>query len=114
MGLDMYAHRVKKEEIAYWRKHNRLQGWFEQEYYKAHSDATEFNCTDLYVTVEMLDRLELDINEDALPKTEGFFYGTDSYSWEERKDMKNYDLDFITTARKALSEGDHIVYSCWW
>jgi hypothetical protein len=30
------------------------------------------------------------------------------------KDMKNYDLDFITTARKALSEGDHIVYSCWW
>jgi hypothetical protein len=30
MGLDMYAHKVQKEELAYWRKHNRLQGWFEQ------------------------------------------------------------------------------------
>ena len=32
MGLDQYAYRIKEGqgfEIAYWRKHNRLQGWME-------------------------------------------------------------------------------------
>jgi len=42
MGLDMYAYRTKEfvdddntqikdeKELAYWRKHNRLHGWFER------------------------------------------------------------------------------------
>ena len=110
----MYAYRVKKKELAYWRKHNRLQGWFENEYFKANPDESNFNCKDFYLTEELLNRLEEDIKKDSLPKTEGFFYGTDSYSCEERKDMKNYDLDFVSNARQALQEGYDIVYSCWW
>ena len=34
MGLDQYAFSENKDgertEIAYWRKHNRLQGWMEK------------------------------------------------------------------------------------
>ena len=39
MGLDQYGYAVPKEEsearneLAYWRKHNRLQGWMEQLWY---------------------------------------------------------------------------------
>ena len=36
MGLDQYANRVNEAgdrvEVAYWRKHNRLQGWMEDLY----------------------------------------------------------------------------------
>jgi hypothetical protein len=114
MGLDMYAHKVQKEELAYWRKHNRLQGWFEREYFKAHPNDTDFNCKDFYLNEELLNKLEEDIKKDSLPKTEGFFYGDDSYSWEERDEMKQYDLQFVANARKAIKEGYDIVYSCWW
>jgi hypothetical protein len=114
MGLDMYAHKVQKEELAYWRKHNRLQGWFEQEYFKAHPNDSDFNCKDFYLNEELLNKLEEDIKKDSLPKTEGFFYGDDSYSWEERDEMKQYDLQFVANARKAIKEGYDIVYSCWW
>jgi hypothetical protein len=117
MGLDMYAYKVKKEEVAYWRKHNRLHGWFEKEYHKANpNEAGDFNCKDFYLTEEILDRLEKDINSKTLPKTAGFFYGDDSYSYtaEEIKDMQAYDLAFVANAKKILEEGDHIAYSCWW
>ena len=39
MGLDQYGYAVPKEEsearneLAYWRKHNRLQGWMEHLWY---------------------------------------------------------------------------------
>jgi hypothetical protein len=114
MGLDMYAHKVQKEELAYWRKHNRLQGWFEREYFEAHPNDSDFNCKDFYLNEELLNKLEEDIKKDSLPKTEGFFYGDDSYTWKERDEMKQYDLQFVANARKAIKEGYDIVYSCWW
>jgi hypothetical protein len=65
-------------------------------------------------TWKLLNKLEEDIKKDSLPKTEGFFYGDDSYTWKERDEMKQYDLQFVANARKAIIEGYDIVYSCWW
>ena len=125
MGLDQYAYarEVKPDEeepvdidIAYWRKHNRLQGWMEYLYRDKNPDSDrEFNCVDLELTDEDLDRLEKDVTDKSLPATGGFFFGDDSYSndkWAE--DDRKKDLQFIHDARQYLRDGYKIIYSSWW
>ena len=135
MGLDQYGYAVPKEEsearneLAYWRKHNRLQGWMEQLWYdkgrpNAQTDGNpmgDFNCVDLELDANDIDSLEEAIENFALPETQGFFFGDDSYLWEseESPSSSNYfykeqDLQFIEEARKALDKGDKVVYHCWY
>ena len=125
MGLDQYAYRIRqtkkgkkvteeREEIAYWRKHNRLNGWFEKEWRLQNDDL--FNCVDLPITLEMLAELEDDIKNDKLPETTGFFFGGDSYNLDKKdyEEQKKYDLEFIDKAEQHLKFGDKVVYTCWW
>jgi hypothetical protein len=126
MGLDQYAFArevIKSDDeeepvdidIAQWRKHNRLQGWMENLYRDKHPNSTkEFNCEEVELTTEDLDRLESDINNKALPETGGFFFGDDSYSWPEQKEIQEYDLAFIKEARQYLQDGRKVYYSSWW
>ena len=118
MGLDQNAYKVsqdgEREELAYWRKHNRLQGWMEQRY-TVKGGMKEFNCVDLELTEEDINDLETAIDSRALPQTGGFFFGEDSYSeydgeWGDKED----DRKFIELAKEALDDGWRIVYSCWW
>ena len=125
MGLDQYAHKVKRKyapttktetvrttEICYWRKHNALQGWMEELWcQKTGGKAEDLNCQDLPLTSEDLDKLEEVITKNKLPSTQGFFYGFDT-SQDGRR--KAYDLDFVSKAREAIEEGYEITYSCWW
>ena len=125
MGLDQYAYarEVKPDEeepvdidIAYWRKHNRLQGWMEYLYRDKNPDFnSDFNCVDLELTDEDLDRLEKDVIDKSLPETGGFFFGDDSYSNDEwAEDNMKKDLQFIHAARQYLRDGYKIIYSSWW
>ena len=136
MGLDQYAYAVPEEEsearneLAYWRKHNRLQGWMEQLWNNkgrpnAQTDGNvmgDFNCVDLELDVNDIDALEEAIENFALPATQGFFFGDDSYLWESEDGnpssanyfYKEKDLQFIEEARKALDKGDKVVYHCWY
>ena len=142
MGLDQYAHRVKENgertEIAYWRKHNRLQGWMENLWIqKGKPDQQtddngnlieDFNCVDVELTWEDIDQLAKDIDNRHLPETGGFFFGSDSYSYItnssgdlERvpsgtghyQDLKA-DLDFIEIAKLTLDLDEKVVYTSWW
>ena len=85
MGLDQYAYAKPSEdseeqtELAYWRKHNRLQGWME-ELYTRKGGMKEFNCVDLEMTEEDINDLENAIDNKSLPETGGFFFGNDSCS----------------------------------
>ena len=116
MGLDQYAMvREKGEEVMYWRKHNRLQGWMEDLYYKkTGKDAQDFNCADLRLEAEDIDNLEEAVESKKLPKTEGFFYGTDTYEEDYEKYYKKDDLTFIKSAREAIKDGKEVIYTCWW
>lgn len=124
MGLDQYAfaREINPDEaepvdidVAYWRKHNRLQGWMENLYRdKNPDDNSEFNCQEVEITLEDLDRLESDIKEKSLPPTEGFFFGDDSYGWNDQEGIIKYDLDFIRNARGYVMSGYKIYYSSWW
>lgn len=128
MGLDMYGYARKGDdkdsqvEIAYWRKHNRLHGWMEdlwQEKKNQRSEGDkfidgldgqehdEFNCVEMELSLEDLDRLEDEL--DNLPETSGFFFGNDSYGRYTEEDRK-----FIEDARQKISEGYEVYYSSWW
>ena len=130
MGLDMYAFRVKAEdviddfnvrddsmgrkepleELAYWRKHHDLHGWMERLYRAKGGDKESFNCVPVRLTEFDLDQLLNDILNHALPETQGFFFGTNP---PDDESMKN-DIEFITNARIAIADGDAVYYDSWW
>jgi len=123
MGLDQYATARRGEaktddegftyyedtiELSYWRKHPNLQGWMEELYHEK-GGSQEFNCVDLELTLGDLDALEESLDEEALPETAGFFFGTDSSDYYAEQDR-----EFIREARAAIKQGYTVVYSSWW
>ena len=65
MGLDMFLYKVKREEVAYWRKANAIHGWFER---KLGDGEPLRNCGDYHVTKEDLEELQ-DLCKQVLAKT---------------------------------------------
>ena len=137
MGLDQYAYAKasleaeESEEIACWRKHNRLQGWMEQLWedkgkpnlMEGGNPIGDFNCIPVELTLSDIEQLEAHVQNKALPETQGFFFGGDSFSWEDddgnafgENDYyhKEQDLEFITNARQAIKDGKKVFYNCWW
>ena len=123
MGLDQYANARKGEpttddegytyyedsmELAYWRKHPNLQGFMQDLYYEKGGEG-EFNCVDVELTLEDLDALEQTLDDEALPETAGFFFGTDSSDY-----YAEADREFIVAARAAIKQGYTVTYSSWW
>ena len=92
MGLDQIAVAIKGSEekvIADWRKHNRLQGWMES-LYRSQGGTEIFNCQPINLTLDNINSLEETVRNADLPKTEGFFFGSDSY--EDINYYANQDL----------------------
>lgn len=119
MGLDQFAYVVdeegEREEIAYWRKHNRLHGWMEKLAIKKGivDNPLEFNCVDLPLSKEDLQVLQGVIIGKELPETKGFFFSSDSYDQYDvyRRDT---DLKFLAQAIAAVESGAEVVYDSWW
>lgn len=122
MGLDMYAlTRAAKlpshvdfeqepgdMELHYWRKHPNLHGWMERLYRRKNGSDRDFNCANVELTLEDLDRLESDIRSGGLPPTSGFFFGSSDGS------ELDGDLQFIAKARAAIKAGASLYYTSWW
>ena len=122
----------EEEHLADWRKHNRLHGWMEELWedkgrpFNGELDDNpmgDFNCVPVELTLEDLDQLEADITEKVLPETQGFFFGGDSFEWEDDDGnkfpegdyyYKQTDLQFVKDARKAINEGKKVYYNSWW
>jgi hypothetical protein len=147
MGLDMYAYAAanekqydeywedgvwendqyvskttKPKELAYWRKHPNLHGWFEQEWRSNHysaqpvdasepvdPDTDQFNGIQLEITWDMLERLEYDVKNGELPETSGFFFGNGADDVYYKQ-----DLEFIKNARAELFLGLRVFYNSSW
>ena len=136
MGLDMYAYAAERagqqkefwetaemaegsgenvsrmvqrpREIAYWRKHPNLHGWFQAEW-ESEDNSGSFNGDELEITWDMLERLEYDVINGELPETKGFFFGNPADA-EYYKD----DLEFIKNARTELFMGLKVFYNSSW
>ena len=139
MGLDMYAYSIDKngeeQQLADWRKHNRLHGWMEELWedkgkpYEGNLDdvngdfGSQFNCIPLELTFEDLKELQDVVNRKVMPETGGFFFGADSFDWEDDDGnkpkegdyfYKETDLQFIRDACKAIRDGKKVYYNSWW
>lgn len=134
MGLDMYVYAKKTDltddvqvdfdvdyhwqddELCYWRKHPNLHGWMQSLYLEKDGQSEDgFNGDNVRLTVEDLDVLEKAIEEDALPFTQGFFFGQsptkDDEYYEKRK---AHDLECIERMRDALCQGLTVWYTSSW
>lgn len=98
----------KPREIAYWRKHPNLHGWFAEEW-RSLGNEGDFNGDELEITWDMLERLEYDILEGNLPATRGFFFGDSSDDY-----YREQDLEFIKNARTELFMGLKVFYNSSW
>ena len=136
MGLDQYAYassEIKsedREEIGYWRKHNRLQGWMEQlwedkgrpHFNDIENPLGDFNCQPVELSLADIEQLEAHVENKSLPETGGFFFGNDSFAWTDDDGneftegyyYKKTDLKFIALAREALQKGKKVFYDSWW
>lgn len=104
----------KPTELAYWRKHPNLQGWMERLWVEKNPGADGetgdmFNCVELELTWEDLERLEADVKAGNLPKTKGFFFGDDSDEF-----YKKDDLEFIKKAKAEVFLGLKVFYNSSW
>ena len=98
----------RPREIAYWRKHPGLQGFFRAEW-ESQGNEGDFNGDELEITWDMLERLEHDVRENNLPPTQGFFFGDDSSEY-----YRDQDLEFIRQARAELFLGLRVFYNSSW
>ena len=103
----------KPREIAYWRKHPNLHGWMAQLWLLREGNALRetdnFNGIELELTAEDLDNLEYAVQNDQLPGTSGFFFGSDA-----DKHYYNDDLKFIQEARAEMFLGLKVFYNSSW
>lgn len=98
----------KPRELAYWRKHPNLHGWMEQLYRERGGDG-DFNGDELELTAEDLDNLEYDVQNNRLPPTSGFFFGSAADDYYKQDDLK-----FIQEARAEMFLGLKVFYNSSW
>jgi hypothetical protein len=136
MGLDMYAYSAAKanqdsewwsgaemdkdtkeyvnpkvtkpNELAYWRKHPNLHGWFHKEWLDQ-GNTGDFNGDELEIDWDMLERLEYAIVNRAFPRTSGFFFGEGADDY-----YRAQDLEFVKQARAELFLGLKVFYNSSW
>ncbi len=103
------------EQYYYWRKHNRLQGWMENLWLKKYQPEEHivFNCEYVELSLQDIVDLENAITNAGLPKTEGFFFGNDSYEYMDNEALQ-HDLDFIKESKELLAKGKRLWYTSWW
>lgn len=139
MGLDQYAYAASKAgakdefyeekyaqgnenvqdpttELAYWRKHPNLHGWMEHLWNAKGCPGVEagfndvmFNGIEFELTFDDIVKLEEDIKNNNLPKTSGFFFGSDADDY-----YKNQDLEFVYEAKSRLFLGQKVFYNSSW
>ena len=107
--LDSYSNKWKLwkslDDVEKWNlsqvpalaKYNKGQGNFDFNFYdKVYRDLKQI------------------IENKELPKTQGFFFGNDSYQDYREYGYEAADKEFVEKALKALDEGYEIIYTCSW
>ena len=110
MGLDMGIYlKETNEEIVYWRKHPNLHGFFEEQWNKQGWKGT-FNSVQFPLTDAILEQAIFKVQMNALPETDGFFFGKSTFDKESVK----FDLEQRNKVKKYISEGKEVYYDSSW
>jgi hypothetical protein len=116
MGLDMYLHNAKGEQVAYWRKANAIRGWLVEHKIIDESD----NCVQRVISKEQIKELIADcfkvlenrtLAGEVLPTTKGFFFGSQEYDESYIEDLRATTIQLT-----PLLEQDYKywIYHDWW
>jgi hypothetical protein len=117
MGLDMMIYNSSDTEVAYWRKANQIHNWFCEnlEGDVENCGRTEVSREKMIELVnlceEVLEKRDTEFNEEHLPTSSGFFFGTTEYDEWYYKDLENT----IKQLNAILeNEKDAVFYCPWW
>ena len=137
MGLDQYLYKTKREEVGYFRKVNFLQGYFERKYPERdlnceYIEISEEEVTDIvnkcesilrHVTFPVVENNELpptwkteavEIAQEVLPITTGFFYGSDQYDAWYFLDVREVQKAFEKLLHETNFREETLEYYCWY
>lgn len=110
MGLDMFLcidDGVGEQEIGYWRKHPNLHGFIVNEF----ADGVD-ECQKIYLTRADLRRILDAVKEDALPHTDGFFFGASRPEHKEQTiEILERAIDFL---KKPHPRDARVYYQASW
>lgn len=101
MGLDMYLHKAKREEVAYWRKANAIHAWFSRLHEKETGEELD-NCQ--YMTVSKEDLIKLRNDCKRVINSSKLVY--------KKVPVKQYDYDkkeYVNTTKMMKMLGDSSV-----
>ena len=116
MGLDMSIYVANSgiddapaTEVAYWRKHPNLHGFFEDQWNKAGWKG-DMNGVSFTLTEEILDVAIFNVMMNGLPQTEGFFFGES----EHTKESVENDIKQLKKAKNEIVNGNKVFYNADW
>ena len=102
------------ETFGYWRKANAIHNWFVENIQDGNDDQRDYRVTieELKELLDLVNEVLADHSkaEELLPTRSGFFFGGteyDEYYFADLKDTKEI-------LEKAIADGGHFRYSCWW
>ena len=83
----------------------------EKEYYLQGGTAKVFNCVDVVITIELLDKLQ----EALKNKGTGLNKHASGFFWGDHNDEDLLEIKAaIFEARTRIADGDIVKYSSWW
>ena len=119
----------EQELLVCWRKHSKLHGWMEALWEKRgrpnnRPEMEGFNCTDLPLTLEDIDRLEADVKARNLTQAKvpemysslGEHLGIENLFADDSsdEDYLETDLEFCKEARESLKDGYEVFYTAYY
>jgi hypothetical protein len=120
MGLDSYINvdnvedgKTETVKVVYWRKHNAMHNWFCKEALAIGlvDNPDDFNCVELPITQNRLNRLIQTVKDGNLEPVGGFFFGNTDYDPKEEMEA---DLADLAKVQEEITSGNEPYYTSWW
>ena len=103
--VDGFRLKNRELDLGYWRKHPDLHGYIVQTF-----AGGEDTCQRIQLTVEEIEKIILAIEENQLPHTEGFFFGSSENDEEQKKETIEILTKAIEWAKIDIPREYRLIY----
>lgn len=119
MGLDIYFHKVRREEVGYFRKVNFLVAFFEEKGFNVETQADYYiDREDIEDLIERCKKVleSHDSAPELLPTMDGFFFGStdyDEYYFEDVSEVLQFSKELLLKF-DTLEDGEYLTFHTWY